>query len=181
MNRDRSPTLNLESERFRYRRVAASSLMITDVREEDHGSYQCRAENDIETQDAVAQVIVQGKRSNVALLMTYSRRLDRSDHKEKSEWVAVPPRFIKQPQDREASESQDLELECEIYGKPEPRITWLKNGERITLSTYWQLVNGYVRISRLRRAGNRRGAPRHCLGLLNDPFFFLRSVDTISG
>lgn len=43
-----------------------------------------------------------------------------------------------------ASESQDLEFECEIYGKPEPKITWLKNGERITLSAYWQIVNGYV-------------------------------------
>jgi len=43
-----------------------------------------------------------------------------------------------------ASESQDLEFECEIYGKPEPKITWLKNGERITLSTYWQIVNGCV-------------------------------------
>jgi len=43
-----------------------------------------------------------------------------------------------------ASENQDLEFECEIYGKPEPKITWLKNGERITLSAYWQIVNGYV-------------------------------------
>lgn len=43
-----------------------------------------------------------------------------------------------------ASENQDLEFECEIYGKPEPKITWLKNGERITLSAYWQIINGYV-------------------------------------
>lgn len=45
-----------------------------------------------------------------------------------------------------ASENQDLEFECEIYGKPEPKITWLKNGERITLSAYWQIINGYVYI-----------------------------------
>ncbi|XP_046478869.1 neogenin isoform X1 [Neodiprion pinetum] len=98
----------------RYRKVAASSLMITDIKEIDHGSYQCRAENVVDALDAVADVTVQ-----------------------------VPPRFIKKPEDRIANEDQDLELECEIYGKPEPKVTWLKNGEKITPSAYWQLVNGY--------------------------------------
>ncbi|XP_011301477.1 neogenin isoform X2 [Fopius arisanus] len=96
----------------RYREVAASSLMITDVMEEDNGSYQCRAENRVETLDAVAELIVQ-----------------------------VPPRFVKRPEDKVANKNQDLEFECEIYGKPEPRVTWLKNGEIITLSEYWQIVN----------------------------------------
>ncbi|XP_011252617.1 neogenin isoform X4 [Camponotus floridanus] len=98
----------------RYRKVAASSLMITAVRESDHGSYQCRAENEIDSLDAVAELIIQ-----------------------------VPPKFVKKPEDKVASENQDLEFECEIYGKPEPKITWLKNGERITLSAYWQIINGY--------------------------------------
>ncbi|XP_046741659.1 neogenin isoform X2 [Diprion similis] len=97
----------------RYRIVAASSLMITDIREIDNGSYQCRAENEVDALDAVADVTVQ-----------------------------VPPRFIKKPEDRVANENQDLELECKIYGKPEPKVTWLKNGEKITPSVYWQLVNG---------------------------------------
>lgn len=44
----------------RYRKIAASSLMITNIRESDHGSYQCRAENEIESLDAVAELIVQG-------------------------------------------------------------------------------------------------------------------------
>lgn len=57
-------------------------------------------------------------------------------------YFLVPPRFIKKPEDKIASENQDLEFECEIYGKPQPKITWLKNGERITLSAYWQIVNG---------------------------------------
>ncbi|XP_077263578.1 neogenin protein frazzled isoform X4 [Temnothorax americanus] len=106
--------LDLTSLDSRYRKIAASSLMIINVRESDHGSYQCRAENEVESLDAVAELIVQ-----------------------------VPPRFLKKPEDKVASESQDLEFECEIYGKPEPKITWLKNGERITLSAYWQIVNGY--------------------------------------
>jgi len=44
----------------RYRKVAASSLMVMNVRESDHGSYQCRAENMVESLDAVAELIVQG-------------------------------------------------------------------------------------------------------------------------
>ncbi|XP_012139642.1 neogenin protein frazzled isoform X2 [Megachile rotundata] len=98
----------------RYSRIAASSLVINNVQEIDDGSYQCRAENEVETLDAAADLIVQ-----------------------------VPPRFIKRPEDKVASENQDLEFECEIYGKPEPKVTWLKNGERITLNAYWQIVNGY--------------------------------------
>jgi hypothetical protein len=34
--------------------------MITNIRESDHGSYQCRAENEVESLDAVAELIVQG-------------------------------------------------------------------------------------------------------------------------
>lgn len=45
---------------LRYRKIAASSLMITNIRESDHGSYQCRAENEVESLDAVAELIVQG-------------------------------------------------------------------------------------------------------------------------
>ncbi|XP_032671998.1 neogenin isoform X5 [Odontomachus brunneus] len=105
--------LDLASLDSRYRKLAASSLTIMNVRESDHGSYQCRAENEVESLDAVAELIVQ-----------------------------VPPKFTKKPEDKVASENQDLEFECEIYGKPEPKITWLKNGERITFSAYWQIVNG---------------------------------------
>lgn len=96
----------------RYREVAASSLMITDIMEEDNGLYQCRAENRVETLDEVADIVVQ-----------------------------VPPRFVKRPADKVANKNQDLEFECEIYGKPEPKVTWLKNGEKITLSEYWQIVS----------------------------------------
>ncbi|XP_017884973.1 neogenin isoform X5 [Ceratina calcarata] len=106
--------IDLTSHESRYSRVAASSLMIRNVQEIDDGSYQCRAENEVETLDAAADLSVQ-----------------------------VPPRFTKKPEDKIANENQDLEFECEIYGKPKPRITWLKNGERITLSAYWQIINGY--------------------------------------
>lgn len=52
--------------------------------------------------------------------------------------------MVKKPEDKVASESQDLEFECEIYGKPKPKITWLKNGEKIKENEYWQIVNGWA-------------------------------------
>ncbi|XP_051155099.1 neogenin isoform X3 [Leptopilina boulardi] len=106
--------IDLMSLDSRYLQLASSSLKIMDVKEEDHGSYQCRAKNKVETLDAIAEVYVQ-----------------------------VPPKFLKRPQDKTANENQDLEFECEIHGKPEPKVTWLKNGERINFSEYWQLANGH--------------------------------------
>ncbi|XP_050593049.1 neogenin isoform X4 [Bombus affinis] len=154
--------IDLSSFQSRYSRVAASSLVISNVQEIDDGSYQCRAENEVETLDAAADLIVQ-----------------------------VPPRFIRKPEDKVASENQDLEFECEIYGKPEPKITWLKNGERITLSAYWQIVNGYnLRINGLlpidagifqcigtNSAGSVRAAARLTINQPNDT----DSLESIEG
>ena len=39
--------------------------MILNVKEEDHGSYQCRAQNEVETLDAVAEVHVQGENNHI--------------------------------------------------------------------------------------------------------------------
>lgn len=56
----------------------------------------------------------------------------------------MPPRFIKKPSDKIAVEREDLELECEVYGRPEPIIRWLKNGEIITPNNHdMTFVNGY--------------------------------------
>lgn len=46
-------------------------------------------------------------------------------------------------------EREDLELECEVYGRPEPVIRWLKNGEVITPNNHdMALVNGYESLTR---------------------------------
>lgn len=57
--------------------------------------------------------------------------------------LTVPPRFTKKPKTRYAYEKEDVELECEVYGKPEPKVHWLKNGDVIVQSEYFKLVNGY--------------------------------------
>ncbi|XP_068083914.1 neogenin [Anabrus simplex] len=98
----------------RFMKVGTGSLQIINVQEKDQGTYQCRADNREDSVDATATLEVQ-----------------------------VPPRFVKQPSDRYAFEKEDLELECEIYGKPEPKVYWMKNGDLISQNEYMQVVNGY--------------------------------------
>ncbi|KAK6631106.1 hypothetical protein RUM43_014202 [Polyplax serrata] len=98
----------------RVSKLGSGSLQIINATEKDSGVYQCRAENLEDSVDAPTTVQVQ-----------------------------VPPRFQKVPQDTIAYEKQDLELGCQAYGKPEPRIQWLKNGELIKVNDYIQFVNGY--------------------------------------
>lgn len=42
-----------------------------------------------------------------------------------------------------AYEKEDVELSCQVYGKPDPKVQWLKNGEVITVNDYLQYSNGY--------------------------------------
>lgn len=102
----------------RFRKIGTGSLQIANVEESDAGSYQCRAITTEDTDDATAILEVQ-----------------------------VPPRFIKKPQDIKEVAKKDIEFECEIYGKPEPIVQWLKNGEIIKHNAYLQLVNGCVFIT----------------------------------
>lgn len=39
-------------------------------------------------------------------------------------------------------EKEDITLECEVAGKPPPRVIWLKNGDRIKQDEYLQFVSG---------------------------------------
>lgn len=54
----------------------------------------------------------------------------------------MPPKFLKKPEDKIDFVNKDTELECSVYGKPEPKVQWLKNGEIITPNDYYQFVNG---------------------------------------
>ncbi|XP_060521840.1 neogenin isoform X2 [Cylas formicarius] len=92
---------------------STSSLRITKIQEPDGGTYQCRAENREDALDASALIVIQ-----------------------------VPPRFLKRPQDKVEYSTKDIELECSVYGVPEPKISWFKNGELVKYSEYYKLVNG---------------------------------------
>ncbi|XP_058473190.1 netrin receptor DCC isoform X4 [Solea solea] len=93
--------------------LAGSNLIIRSVSDDDSGSYSCTATN---------------KNENV------------SAHTELS--VLVPPQFLNYPTNSYAYESTDTELECAVAGNPQPTVRWMKNGEEVIPSDYFQIVDG---------------------------------------
>ncbi|NXI43144.1 DCC protein, partial [Galbula dea] len=97
----------------KYSLLAGSNLLISNVTDEDSGTYTC--------------------------VVTY-RNENSSGSAELS--VMVPPWFLIRPSNLYAYESMDIELECSVAGKPGPTVEWIKNGEVVIPSDYFQIVGG---------------------------------------
>ncbi|XP_070324906.1 neogenin isoform X9 [Odocoileus virginianus] len=91
--------------------LAGGSLEISDVTEDDAGTYLCIADNGNETIEAQAELTVQAQ-----------------------------PEFLKQPTNIYAHESMDIVFECEVTGKPTPTVKWVKNGDMVIPSDYFKIV-----------------------------------------
>ncbi|XP_043349182.1 neogenin isoform X28 [Dermochelys coriacea] len=98
-----------DSERFLL--LAGGSLEISDITEDDAGTYACIVDNGNETIEAQADLIVQ-----------------------------APPEFLKLPANIYAHESMDIVFECEVTGKPTPTVKWIKNGDMVIPSDYFKIV-----------------------------------------
>ncbi|XP_074152357.1 neogenin isoform X8 [Sminthopsis crassicaudata] len=103
-------TLNPESSE-RLMLLAGSNLEVSDLTEEDAGTYACIADNGNETIEAQADLTVQAS-----------------------------PEFLKKPANIYAHESMDIVFECEVTGKPTPTVKWVKNGDMVIPSDYFKIV-----------------------------------------
>ncbi|NXA34668.1 DCC protein, partial [Eudromia elegans] len=97
----------------KYSLLAGSNLLISNVTDDDSGTYTC--------------------------VVTYKNE-NSSGSAELS--VLVPPWFLIRPSNLYAYESTDIEFECAVAGKPPPTVQWIKNGEVVIPSDYFQIVGG---------------------------------------
>ncbi|XP_075597046.1 netrin receptor DCC [Balearica regulorum gibbericeps] len=97
----------------KYSLLAGSNLLISNVTDDDSGTYMC--------------------------VVTYKNE-NSSGSAELS--VMVPPWFLIRPSNLYAYESMDIEFECAVSGKPVPTVEWIKNGEVVIPSDYFQIVGG---------------------------------------
>uniref|UniRef100_A0A8C2KYA0 DCC netrin 1 receptor n=1 Tax=Cyprinus carpio TaxID=7962 RepID=A0A8C2KYA0_CYPCA len=97
----------------KYSLLSASNLLISSVTDDDSGTYTCVAHN---------------KQQNISASCELS--------------VLVPPQFLSYPSNTYAYESTDIEMECAVTGNPQPTVRWVKNGEAVIPSDYFQIVEG---------------------------------------
>ncbi|XP_048459942.1 netrin receptor DCC [Rhincodon typus] len=103
----------LQTRSGKYSMLAGSNLLIKSVTQQDAGLYTCFASSENKTVGASAELT-----------------------------VMVPPNFLKRPSNLYAYESMDIEFECAVSGKPVPTVRWIKNGEVVIPSDYFQIVSG---------------------------------------
>uniref|UniRef100_A0A8C4Q661 Cell adhesion molecule-related/down-regulated by oncogenes n=1 Tax=Eptatretus burgeri TaxID=7764 RepID=A0A8C4Q661_EPTBU len=57
--------------------------------------------------------------------------------------VLSSPRFLRRPRNMWAREGADLDLPCDVTGNPAPSVTWVKNGDVVIPSDYFQIVDDF--------------------------------------
>ncbi|XP_064163524.1 netrin receptor DCC isoform X1 [Anguilla rostrata] len=103
----------IETRSKKYTLLGGSNLLIKSVTDDDSGTYTCVAHN---------------KNENISASCELS--------------VLVPPQFLNYPSNLYAYETTDIEMECEVTGKPSPTVRWVKNGEVVIPSDYFQILGG---------------------------------------
>ncbi|KAL5020555.1 hypothetical protein ScPMuIL_003447 [Solemya velum] len=106
-------TIDLEETQGRVSVVESGHLQLLNVEEGDSGTYTCRAVNSQDSVDADASLT-----------------------------VMTPPTFGTKPRHQFEHVNKDVLFECNINGMPKPAISWMRNGDPIVTSDYFQIVDG---------------------------------------
>ncbi|XP_078738135.1 neogenin-like isoform X2 [Lampetra fluviatilis] len=101
----------------RFSVVAGGILRIDNVQQDDAGDYTCIIKAQNETQRLYAKLT-----------------------------VLEPPRILHGPENRNASVSDDIILECQAEGRPRPVISWFQNGDLIIPDDFIQIVDGSLHV-----------------------------------
>ncbi|GBO18511.1 Down syndrome cell adhesion molecule-like protein Dscam2, partial [Araneus ventricosus] len=91
----------LLSDTGRLRVIARNQLMVTSVKREDHGLYQCFASNDRDAAQGTAQLLIGGNN---------------------------PPEFLHTFENVTVNPGSPVSLKCSASGNPLPQITWSLDG-----------------------------------------------------
>lgn len=101
----------------RFYLVGSGSLRVQTARALDAGAYTCRAHSRLDSADSSAQLHV----------------------------LTAPRALVPRPSTLTARARGDVTLRCDVRGRPQPSVTWLKDGDPLTPNNHdIALVDGYV-------------------------------------
>lgn len=116
----------------RVRMQTNGDLEIKNVRVEDEGFYTCSMSYRSQTKYAQAQLEVNGElNSKFNLCVEIRSVFQKLKFLFIKNELKVPVSFIKTPSDQEVAEGNNVEFYCSVRGKPDPVITWTRNGLKL--------------------------------------------------
>lgn len=113
-------------------------LRIKSAFKDDKGEYKCVVSNIVGTESTCAKLVVQESPSidqtsymDPNVLKTLESIKLHGEHPGEQDEAYKKPYFIKVPKSLEVREGAPVRLDCVVFGRPIPTLTWYKNGIQI--------------------------------------------------
>ncbi|RWS17691.1 Down syndrome cell adhesion molecule-like protein Dscam2, partial [Dinothrombium tinctorium] len=127
-----------------------SFINISRISVQEGGMYQCQAINDFGTDFYSVWISVIGPpfikpMNNVTVVAGNALFIDcpfSAHHLSSILWYKAPPRWRIEPNDQSAIVGHTLIIDCQAYGKPEPRVLWKKMNQEVVPGSYKTVISG---------------------------------------